>query len=229
MTEPNANRGPAPFHWRAYRIARPHLRLWAAAALAGLIFLLLPGEATDVVRFLIAFDVAAALWLALAFALVIGADAARVRRRAEAQDEGTWAVFCISLLASIVSVCAVIVEARASAEGADHRLTHMPLVVGTLVLAWLFFHAVFAFHYAREYYRPNPADEAPVLTFPGASEPDYWDFLYFAFNIGTAAQTSDVCVTSARLRRLVLGHQIAAYLFNATVIALSVNVAAALL
>lgn len=229
MDEPSANRGGVSFHWRAYRIARPHLRLWAAAALATVIFLLLPEQVSDVVRFLIAFDVAAALWLVLALALVIGADAARVRRRAEAQDEGTWAVFCISLLASVVSVFAVIVEARASAEGAGHKLTHMPLVVGTLVLAWLFFHTVFAFHYAREYYRPKAADVVPVLTFPGAGEPDYWDFLYFAFNIGTAAQTSDVCVTSARLRRLVLGHQIAAYLFNATVIALSVNVAAALL
>jgi uncharacterized membrane protein len=215
--------------WRAYRIARFQLRWWVAAGVAGIIFLAWPGQATDLVRFLIAFDAAAALWLVLALALVLGADPARVRRRAEAQDEGTWAVFCISLLASVVSVFAVIVEARASAEGADHRLTHMPLVVGTLVLAWLFFHTVFAFHYAREYYRPETADASPMLAFPGAREPDYWDFLYFAFNIGTAAQTSDVCVPSARMRRLVLGHQIAAYLFNATVIALSVNVAAALM
>lgn len=224
--------GASLFHLsgrRAYRFARPHLRLWVAAGLAGLVFTLLPGETTDLVRLLIAFDAAAALWLALAFALVLRSDAARVRRRAEAQDEGTWAVFCISLLASVASVIAVIVEARASAEGVDHRLTHMPLVVGTLILAWLFFHTVFAFHYAREYYRPAEANAAPRLTFPGSAEPDYWDFLYFAFNIGTAAQTADVCVTAARMRRLVLGHQIAAYLFNATVIALSVNVAAALI
>lgn len=212
----------------ALRLLRTHLRLALAAVTAAVVFLLLPPSLGDDVRFLASFDVAAVLWLALALHLVVTSDAAVVRRHAEAADEGTWAAFLISLLASVAGVVAVGLEAHGSGEGAAHRLAHIPLVVGTLVLAWLFFHAVFAFHYAREFYRPEVADAHPMLKFPGAGEPDYWDFLYFAFNIGTASQTADVSITSPRLRRLALGHQIASYLFNATIIALGVNVAAAL-
>ncbi|WP_454918580.1 DUF1345 domain-containing protein [Xanthobacter sediminis] len=212
----------------ALRLLWPHLRLTFAALTAAVVFLLLPPAMGDDVRFLASFDVAAVLWLALALHQVVTSDATVVRRHAKAADEGAWAAFLIGLLASGAGVVAVVLEAHASGEGASHRLGHIPLVVGTLVLAWLFFHTVFAFHYAREFYRPEVADAHPMLKFPGAGEPDYWDFLYFAFNIGTASQTADVSITSPRLRRLVLGHQIASYLFNATIIALGVNVAAAL-
>ncbi len=210
------------------RLLRAHLRLTLAVATAALVFVLLPPALGHDVRFLASFDVAAVLWLALALHLVVTSDTAVVRRHAEAADEGAWAAFLIGLVASFAGVVAVALEAHASGEGAAHRLAHIPLVVSTLVLAWLFFHGVFAFHYAREFYRPEVADAHPMLKFPGTGEPDYWDFLYFAFNIGTASQTADVSITSPRLRRLALGHQIASYLFNATIIALGVNVAAAL-
>ncbi len=62
-----------------------------------------------------------------------------------------------------------------------------------------------------------------------ADEPDYWDFLYFAANLGAAAQTSDVMITSPSMRRLVLGHTILSFLFNTTILALAVNVGAGLL
>ena len=43
------------------------------------------------------------------------------------------------------------------------------------------------------------------MVFPKEDKPDYWDFLYFSFNMGAAAQTSDVTVVSRNMRRLVLG------------------------
>lgn len=105
----------------------------------------------------------------------------------------------------------------------------MALAVGTLIASWFFFHTLFAFHYAREFYDLEADGLQPPLGFPGGDQPDYWDFLYFAFNLGTASQTADVTVNAPRLRRFVLGHQIASYLFNTAVIALGVNVAAALM
>ena len=64
------------------------------------------------------------------------------------------------------------------------------------------------------------------MTFPDDNEPDYWDFAYFAFTIGMCAQTSDVTVSSKTIRRTALTHSIVSFLFNAALLALTVNIAA---
>ena len=57
-------------------------------------------------------------------------------------------------------------------------------------------------------------------------QPDYWDFFYFATSIGAASQTSDVSIRSKHLRRLVTLHAIISFFFNATVLALAINIGA---
>ena len=65
------------------------------------------------------------------------------------------------------------------------------------------------------------------MAFPGGDEePDYWDFVYFSFVIGMTSQVSDVGVTSKEIRRTVAAHGIVAFLFNAALLALTVNIAA---
>ena len=59
---------------------------------------------------------------------------------------------------------------------------------------------------------------------PGTDEPDYWDFVYFAFTLGMTFQTSDVSITDRRIRRVVLGHSLAAFVFNLGVLAFTINV-----
>ena len=66
------------------------------------------------------------------------------------------------------------------------------------------------------------------LDFPGDDAPDFIDFLYLSFVIGTSAQTADVAMTSRRMRRLGLVHCVLAFLFNATVLALTINLTASL-
>jgi uncharacterized membrane protein len=205
---------------------RLHPRLFVAVAGGMAAYLLVPVH-NPRVRFLVSFDVGAILWLLLAGLLVLRCDAAQVRCRAQGDDEGAWVALLVAVLATGSSLVAVIMEAGAPSDG--ERWTHVALAVGTLIASWLFFHTLFAFHYAREYYDAELDDSQPALGFPGGGAPDYWDFLYFAFNIGTASQTADVTVNVSRLRRFVLGHQIASYLFNTAVIALGVNVAAALM
>lgn len=206
---------------------RFHPRLYLALALGVLVFLALPVLA-ERVRFLVAFDVAAAAWLIMALRLILRCDAAAVRRRADRDDDGAWVALLVAVVVTATSLGAVIIEAGDS-DGGLNRGAHVSMAAGTLALSWLFFHSLFAFHYAHEYYDAEEADTQPVLGFPGGIDPDYWDFLYFSFNYGTASQTADVTVNSQRLRRFALLHQIASYIFNATVIALGVNVAAALM
>ena len=64
------------------------------------------------------------------------------------------------------------------------------------------------------------------LNFPSDEPPDYWDFVYFSFVVGMTSQVSDVAVTSSALRRLVAAHGAVSFIFNATLLALTVNIAA---
>ena len=50
------------------------------------------------------------------------------------------------------------------------------------------------------------------------------DFVYFAFTLGVAVQTSDVVVTSPHIRKVVTAHCVAGFFFNLGVLALTINV-----
>ena len=62
--------------------------------------------------------------------------------------------------------------------------------------------------------------------FRTAPTPDYWDFVYFAFNNGMAFQVSDVTTTTRAMRRAVLAHCMIAFFFNIGVVALTINIVA---
>ena len=99
---------------------------------------------------------------------------------------------------------------------------HVALAASTVVLSWTFLHTIFAVHYAHEYY--SGPDRG--LEFPGDEPPDYWDFIYYSFVIGTACATADVNVASKGLRRITTLHCIVAFFFNTTILALTVNIGA---
>jgi uncharacterized membrane protein len=91
---------------------------------------------------------------------------------------------------------------------------------------------MFALHYAHVYYKAcDPRDSAKHmggLQFPNEERPDYLDFMYFAFTISMASQTSDVVVTARPLRRLVLLHAIVSFFFYSVILATTVNTVASL-
>ncbi len=108
------------------------------------------------------------------------------------------------------------------------RTLHFGFAALTLAGSWLLMGTLFCFHYAHMYYM-SPAAARP-LAFPnGYTQPDYLDFLYFAFTINVAAQTSDVTVLTPGLRRFVLAQSVLCFFFNLSILGLSVNIAAALI
>lgn len=66
------------------------------------------------------------------------------------------------------------------------------------------------------------------MRFPGDNRPDYWDFIYFSFGIGTTFQMSDVAVTN-RWIHSVSAHGVLSIFFNTAIFALSVNMAASMI
>jgi len=207
---------------------RPRL---VTATMVGLgIALLLPATVSGPTRALLAWDVGAGLYLILAWTMMLGASVEQMRRRAKLQDDGAAAVLALTVLAAVASLAAIVLELIGVKTYPPRVQTlHLALSVTTILCSWFLVHTAFALHYAHEFYEGAPHTKDRSLTFAGDPEPDYLDFLYFAFVLGTTSQTSDVTICSRAMRRLALAHGVIAFFFNTTLLALVVNIAAGLI
>ena len=211
---------------RLGRVATGWPRLLVAAGVAvAVILAALPLGSRPITALLLGWDAGVVVFLAALVELMISADTAEIRRNSARQDVGQVVVLALSAIAALASVVAIFALVSRSGQ-ASVAFWEGPLGVVTIVLSWFFMHAMFAVHYAHEFYRPARG-EPGGLEFPGDPEPDYWDFFYFAIVIGMAAQVSDVKVTSKRTRRAVTAHGIIAFWFNVAVLALLINIASA--
>jgi uncharacterized membrane protein len=168
---------------------------------------------------LIGFDLAALIFLGSIVPL-LSADADRMRRTAESNDANRAGLLAITVLLSLVILFAVgtLIASPGRLGRAD-----VVLIVATLALAWLFANMVFTLHYAHLYYLQGGGHDQRGIEVPGVREPGYWDFLYFSFTLGMTFQTSDVTISGAHMRRVVLGHCMAAFVFNMGILAFTVN------
>ena len=220
---PNYPRG-AP---RFIRIIHTRPRLFIAIA-AGLVIAAILFAVTDwraATKLLVGWDISVGLYLVLAAHLVARSDVHRLKRRAANQDEGSLTILFLVVAAAIASLGAIFAELGTQA-GQTRQPGQLILATATVVLSWAFIHSIFALHYAHEYYGEGRDRQIGGMSFPDDAEPDYWDFAYFAFTIGMCAQVSDVTVSSKSIRRTVLTQSIIAFLFNAALLALTVNIAA---
>lgn len=190
---------------------------------------LLPLPTTWPFRALLGWCVGTAVYLLLAWWLAEVFDSKSTRRRTQAQDEPSVVLFLLMVLAVLASVgsIALLLQQVKQLAGAE-RIGHMVLAMLALGLSWLFIHTIFAFRYAHRYYHEEQRKEpdGAGLQFPNQPDPDYFDFLYYAFVIGMTSQVSDVQVTSREMRRLTLGHGILSFAFNVLIVALTINVVA---
>ena len=198
-------------------MARP--RIFIAMGLGMLTFFLLPASLWPVTRALLGWDVSALIYLLLAFALGATSGAEYIRRNAAALDDGRFFILIFTTAAALASLAAIVAELGVKNRGAPQ----LTLAVATIALSWAAVHTTFALHYAHEYYR---AKKPGGLEFPGGSEPDYWDFVYFSFVVGMTAQVSDVGISDKMIRRTATAHGVVSFIFNTALVALMVNIAA---
>jgi uncharacterized membrane protein len=213
--------------WRQLR-ARPRLAASAGVGLSAWLFLRsrYPGTTGQ----LVAWDIGTALYLALAATMMLRGNVERMRSRARLQDVGAATILGIAVAAAVASLAAIVLElGGVKNEPLLKQAPHFVLAGLTIVLSWCFVHTAFALHYAHEFYVDRGGRSHPCLEFPGGGQPDYLDFLYFSFVIGTTSQTADVCISSRSMRRLALAHGVIAFFFNTTLLALTVNIAASLI
>ena len=164
--------------------------------------------------FLVAFDLAAALFLLFSLHLLKVRDQAMMRAHAAANDANRTMLLVIVAIVSLAVLLAVGVM-TGTAPGWKTKL----LIVGTLLTAWLFANSIWALHYAH-----LVANRGGGVDFPGKDPPGYADFVYFSFTLGMTFQTSDVAISDRGIRNVVTAHCLVAFVFNLGILAFTINV-----
>jgi len=206
---------------------RPRLTIATLVGIACVIGL--PAHLPATMRALLAWDVGVGLYLALAWIMMLRSDLERIRKRANVEDDGAVVILTLTVITSIASLVAILVELIDVSDLPTHEVSlRLALVVITIVLSWAFIHTAFALHYAHEFYDEDVKRKNACLVFPGTDKPDYVDFAYFAFVIGMTSQTSDVQITSQAMRRLAVVHGVISFFFNTTLLSVTINLAAGL-
>ncbi len=206
------------------RLARLHAKLFIATIIGAGVIVLEPFHWHLPTRLLVGWNVGLVLYLITTHAMMLRANEARIRKRAAEQDEGAFVILVLTIVATLASLVAIVVE-LGSAKPTPHASDLGPalLAMVTILLSWSFVHTIFALHYAHEYYGERRDGVIGGLVFPEDKHPLYWDFLYFSLVIGMTSQVSDVAITSKVIRRIATVHGVVAFFFNLTVLALTVN------
>ncbi len=218
VTIPPQGRG-----WSPRRLVRTRPRMIGSLAIFVVLGAALIVSGVDVANaVLLAFDLAAVVFLGILARLFNVSSPKHMRHHAQVLDTGRWGVLWSGVILSTVVLVALANELHAARGGG-----WLPLLVGvvSVILSWLFLNSMFAVHYAHGYYG-NYGDQHAGLEFPETPKPDYWDFAYFSIVIGMTFQVSDVQITSNYLRRVVLLHSVIAFFFNVFIIAITVNIVA---
>jgi uncharacterized membrane protein len=150
----------------------------------------------------------------------------QIRRTARKQDTGRAVISVFMLIAACASLVALAILISPIKNLGDGRQTvHVVLAIASVFCAWMLIHTNFVFRYAHLYYSERKGDQDTTggLDFPGDEEPDYLDFTYFTYVIGTTFQVADVAISSKKIRRVVCLHGVMSFVFNTVILALSIN------
>ena len=194
-----------PLMKRFVHVFRVRPRLYIVAALGVLTGLFLPhGIASQPIsRWLIAWNVGAWLYVALAAVMMIRSSQGHMRHRAQLQDDGKYAILALTVVAAIASLVAIACELSVVKElHGWSRGLHIGLAGLTVLSSWSFIQIMFTLHYAHDYYLAACHGRKPGLAFPDDEDPDYGDFFYFSAIIGTSGQTADVSFVTKPMRRI---------------------------
>jgi uncharacterized membrane protein len=202
---------------------RHHPSLYIGLAFSVAVGLAASRAASPVSAVLVGWCAGIALYIALVLIHFGRANLDSIRARARELESGKWVILLVTSMAALASLVAIVMEV-ADAKGTTHVAGSAALGAATVFCSWSFIHVIFAQHYAHSYWL-----EGKGIDFPGCKQPDYWEFLYFAFTIGMTAQVSDVTTQNAAIRRAVLAHSLLSFVFNTAILALGINLGAGLL
>jgi uncharacterized membrane protein len=205
------------------KVAPMRFILFMVAAAVATLALALSKSVDPRQALMLGFDTGAVVFLISCLTLLVPTDPESMRAHSEANDANRT----LLLVITGAVMAAILIAVASEVVGGSPEPFQKILVIATLILAWLFANSVYALHYAHLCYLPEEKARRGGglgLEFPGTTTPDYSDFAYFSFTLGMTFQTSDVSITSRRIRAAVTIHSFAAFVFNLGVLAFTINV-----
>ena len=139
-----------------------------------------------------------------------------ITRVVTSSEPGPGVAVAVSALALVVAVYWLPSQEGTGAFGAQVRVVLTALLVA---LAWL----TVATTYAVAYLLQDIRSGRTALAFPGESRGSFTDYLYLSLAVSSTFGTTDVEVLRPRMRRLVAGHGVVAFVFNTVILAAVVS------
>ena len=208
-------------HW--HHINAVSRLLIVAIAGFGVFFALIP-DTPPIISLAISWALAGCLYLILTFIMMFFSTQENILALSKKEDDGAAIILLIIILAAAASlITIVIILSGIKALPIHLAIRHVLLVLATYTISWFFIHTAFALHYAHVYYQEYEKTKEPPLLFASKLKPNYVDFLYFSMVIGMTCQTADINIASSRMRFLVMLQGITAFIFNASLLALAIN------
>jgi uncharacterized membrane protein len=208
----------------------PFTKLLICLGIAIIIYLIIQIEHLDLLtHVMIGWDTFSLGMIIMSWITFSITSSKQIRAQSKVQDSGRAVVFSITLIATFASILAVLLLLVTKQRFKSAETIHLMVAVAGMVLSWFLVHTIFTLRYAHIFYgdhESKPGTHAAGLEFPGDTDPDYFDFAYFAFVLGMTFQVSDVQITSKQLRRMAMWHGLLSFGYNTIMIALTINLIA---
>lgn len=199
---------------------KPWQRLGIALGAALVVYFLINNGYTKYFRWLFSWNIFAIIFLTVSWITLFTLNISEIKKKASVEDGSKPFVYGLVFLFSLGGLWSVLQLLEQTFLDVNKYVMAAGSVFG-MFSSWAIVHTLFTFHYAHMFYGEGRRNNG--LQFPGEEAPDYLDFAYFAFGIGSTFQVSDVAVTNKNIRRTVLAHSLLSFLLNTIVIALSIN------
>jgi uncharacterized membrane protein len=204
------------------RLPRPLHRLLYSLGACGVVFLFTRQlQLNGLLHYMLIWNVFALCYVSLTWWVFFKRNPEQIRQHARVDDGSALFVSFIIVIAAFSSIFTVLLLMLSKASLHASPALYLPVSIGCMLLSWMLVHTTYSIHYAHLYYDDAEGDtsrHAAGLNFPKEKKPDYLDFAYFAFGLGTTFQVSDVEIESRVIRRTA----------NTFVVALTINMIAGL-
>jgi hypothetical protein len=208
-------------HWH-YISASHRLLLITVVGIAS--FFMLSSIPSIMVRIAISWIIASTLYVLSTFLMMHFSTQENIAHLSEKEDDGAVFILLITLLGSVTSlVVIVMIMTDIKSLMISDTAKEIGLVLLTYISSWFLIHTAFTLHYAHVYYQDYEKTKEPPLIFPSTLKPNYIDFFYFSMVLGMTCQTADVNIASTRMRYLAMIQGLTAFVFNTTLLVLTIN------
>lgn len=151
-------------------------------------FLLISGEVPFLFRLMIAWIIFSCIFLALSWIVIFLRKVEQIKKKAIQDDGSTVFVFFMVIISSFANIFLVLLLMMSKNQAMIETPYFVPLNVAGILVSWTMVHTIYVFHYAHEYYNGTDNEGKRFiggLDFPSEKNPDYVDFAYFSFVMGS--------------------------------------------